>query len=276
MTLVVSNSLIISSSEENPELEWKAIAQLMGGRLDALVMASSGTDPQPIQRMERHGLPCVLIDREVPGMSANFVGINDEAAGRMATEHLIEQGCRSVAHIRGRENSSGMRRFEGYKNALQRHGIPYSPSLVTTRSRVDINSTRMGADAMRMLLKEKPIPDGVFAYDDPLAIGAIDEVLDAGLRIPEDIAIIGCGNLRYDSSLRVPLSSIDQNSQQIGERTAGILLGILESKVRPQPLSVILEPSLIARASSLRSAKTDKSRSPSRSAKRSLWRKTER
>lgn len=276
MTLVVSNSLIISSSEENPELEWKAIAQLMGGRLDALVMASSGTDPQPIQRMERHGLPCVLIDREVPGMSANFVGINDEAAGRMATEHLIEQGCRSVAHIRGRENSTGMRRFEGYKNALQRHGIPYSPSLVTTRSRVDINSTRMGADAMRMLLKEKPIPDGVFAYDDPLAIGAIDEVLDAGLRIPEDIAIIGCGNLRYDSSLRVPLSSIDQNSQQIGERTAGILLGILESKVRPQPLSVILEPSLIARASSLRSAKTDKSRSPSRSAKRSLWRKTER
>jgi len=273
---VVSNSLIISSSEENPELEWKAIAQLMGGRLDALVMASSGTDPQPIQRMERHGLPCVLIDREVPGMSANFVGINEEAAGRMATEHLIEQGCRSVAHIRGRENSTGMRRFEGYKNALQRHGIPYSPSLVTTRSRVDINSTRMGADAMRMLLKEKPIPDGVFAYDDPLAIGAIDEVLDAGLRIPEDIAIIGCGNLRYDSSLRVPLSSIDQNSQQIGERTAGILLGILESKVRPQPLSVILEPSLIARASSLRSAKTDKSRSPSRSAKRSLWRKTER
>ena len=129
---------------------------------------------------------------------------------------------------------------------------------------------------MRMLLKEKPIPDGVFAYDDPLAMGAIDEVLDAGLRIPEDIAIIGCGNLHYDSSLRVPLSSIDQNSQQIGERTAGILLGILESKVRPQPLSVILEPSLIARASSLRSAKTDKSRSPSRSAKRSLWRKTER
>jgi LacI family transcriptional regulator len=134
----------------------------------------------------------------------------------------------------------------------------------------------MGADAMRMLLKEKPIPDGVFAYDDPLAMGAIDEVLDAGLRIPENIAIIGCGNLHYDSSLRVPLSSIDQNSQQIGERTAGILLGILESKVRPQPLSVILEPSLIARASSLRSAKTDKSRSPSRSAKRSLWRKTER
>ena len=129
---------------------------------------------------------------------------------------------------------------------------------------------------MRMLLKEKPIPDGVFAYDDPLAMGAIDEVLDAGLRIPENIAIIGCGNLHYDSSLRVPLSSIDQNSQQIGERTAGILLGILESKVRPQPLSVILEPSLIARASSLRSAKTDKSRSPSRSAKRSLWRKTER
>jgi LacI family transcriptional regulator len=113
----------------------------------------------------------------------------------------------------------------------------------------------MGAEAMRLLLKERRIPDGVFAYNDPLAIGAIGVALDAGLRIPEDIAIIGCGNLHYDSSLRVPLSSIDQNSQQIGERTAEILMGMLESKIRPQLRSIILEPSLMVRASSLRGAK---------------------
>ena len=248
-------SLIISSSEEDPELELKEINQLIGRRLDALVVASSGTDFQPFERMERHGLPFVLIDREMPGLAANFVGINDEAAGRIATEHLIEQGCKRVAHIRGRVNSTGTNRFEGYKAALRRHRVPYSPSLVVSRSLVDIDSTSMGAEAMRLLLKEKPIPDGVFAYNDPLAIGAMDVILNAGLRIPEDIAIIGCGNLHYDSSLRVPLSSIDQKSQQIGERTAEILLAILGSKVRPQPRSVILEPSLVARASSLRSTK---------------------
>jgi LacI family transcriptional regulator len=110
----------------------------------------------------------------------------------------------------------------------------------------------MGAEAMRLLLKQKPLPDGVFAYNDPLAIGVIEAILDMGLRIPEDIAVIGCGNLHYDPALRVPLSSVDQNSQAIGEKCAEILLGILESKNRPPLRSVILQPSLAIRASSLK------------------------
>lgn len=245
-------STIITSSEEDPELEAREIQQLTGRGLDALVVASSGTDKQPFQRMDRQGLPYVLIDRELPGLPANFVGIDDAAAGRMATEHLIDQGCKTIAHIRGRENSTGKGRFEGYRQALKKTGIAFSESLVIARSNVDINSEKLGAEAMRLLLKRKPRPDGVFAYNDPLAIGAVNAILEAGLRIPEDVAVIGCGNLHYDSLLRVPLSSIDQNSQAIGERTAGILLGILNAKVRPQPRSLILEPSLVIRASSTR------------------------
>jgi len=247
-------SIIISSSEEDPELEAREIDQLMGRRLDALVVASSSNDLQPFLPLERHGLPYILIDRELPGLSANFVGINDEAAGQMATEHLIGQGCKRIGHIRGRENSTGMRRFEGYKRALLLGGIPYSESMVVARSRVDINSEQMGAEAMRLLLKRHPVPDGVFAYNDPLAIGAMEAILEAGFRIPEDIAVIGCGNLHYDRLLRTPLSSIDQNCQGISEHTAGILLGLLESKVRPQSMSIILEPSLVVRASSIRGA----------------------
>jgi LacI family transcriptional regulator len=195
-------------------------------------------------------LPYILIDRELAGLSANFVGIDDEAAGRIATKHLIDQGCKTIAHIRGRENSTGTRRFEGYRHALQSRGLPFSESLVATQSRVDIDSEKMGAEAMRKLLKQRPLPDGVFAYNDPLAIGAMEVILEAGLRIPEDIALIGCGNLHYDKLLRVPLSSIDQNCQAIGERTADTLMGLLESKIRPQPKSIIIEPSLIMRASS--------------------------
>jgi LacI family transcriptional regulator len=245
-------STIISSSEEDPELEEREIQQLTGRRLDALVIASAGTDIQPFLRLERHGVPYVLIDRELPGLSANFVGIHDEDAGRLATEHLIDHGCKAIAHIRGRDNSTGARRFEGYKRALQLRGIPYSEPLVIARSKVDVNSERMGAEAMRALLKGKTSIDGVFAYNDPLAIGAMTEILDSGLRIPEDIAVIGCGNLHYNDALRIPLSSIDQKSEMIGQRTAEILLGILESKIRPQPRSEILEPSLVVRASSMK------------------------
>jgi LacI family transcriptional regulator len=202
--------------------------------------------------MDRQGQPYVLIDREFPGLVANFVGIDDEAAGRIATEHLVDQGCRTIAHIRGKDNTTGMRRFEGYKRALQRRGLPNSDAIVVERPKVDFESTRHGAEAMRFLLKQRSRPDGVFCYNDPMAIGAMTAILESGLRIPEDIAIIGCGNLHYDSALRAPLSSVDQHSQVIGERAAKILLQLIESKVRPHARSVILDPSLVVRSSTLR------------------------
>lgn len=244
-------SLIISSSEEDQKTENREIQQLMARRLDALVIASSGNDVEVFERMDRHGLPYVLIDREVTGLAANFVGTNDEVAGRLATEHLIKQGCRNIAHIRGRDNSTGARRFEGYRQALLRHGLPFNEKLVVAQRTVDIDSLWHGAEAMQTLLGCTPRPDGVFAYNDPLAIGAMKAILAEGLCIPEDIAVIGCGNLHYDDLLRVPLSSVDQHSHTIGERTGQILLRIIESKVRPHPVSVILEPSVIARDSTV-------------------------
>jgi len=102
---------------------------------------------------------------------------------------------------------------------------------------------------MRLLLQRNPRPDGVFCYNDPLAIGAMDAILDAGLRIPEDIAIIGCGNLHYDSALKIALSSVDQHSQLIGRRAGEIVLDLIESKEKQPARSVILEPTLVVRSS---------------------------
>lgn len=245
-------SLILASSEEDFALEAREVQQMTARRLDALVIASSGNDLIPYERLHANGIPFVLIDREIPGLAANFVGVDDEAVGRIATGHLIQQGCKRIAHIRGRENSTGLRRFEGYRRALQRAGLEYSEDLVVARSNVDVDSVRMGAEATRILLRRKPHPDAIFAYNDPLAIGAMDTVLNAGLRVPDDVAVIGCGNLHYNESLRVPLSSIDQRSSLIGERTANILLHAIEAKTPPQPVSVILDPALVMRGSTLR------------------------
>jgi len=242
-------SVIISSSEEDAQMEAREIQHLVSRQLDALAIASSDSSTDSFERMDRAGNPYVLIDRQFTGLAANFVGIDDVAAGRMATEHLLDCGCRTVAHIRGRENSTGMRRFEGYRQALQAHGIACEDRYVVARSRVDSGSEEQGAEAMGLLLTERPRPDGVFCFNDPLAIGAMKAILDAGLRIPEDIAVIGCGNLHYNDSLRVPLSSIDQRSQQIGEQTGHLLLNLIESKSRPEPVSLILEPALVERQS---------------------------
>jgi len=249
-------SLIISSSEEDPKLEAKEIQQLAARRLDALVVASTGSTTESFERLDRMEQPYILIDREFRGYPASFVGSDDQAAGRLATEHLIEQGCRRIAHIRGRENSTGTLRFEGYKQTLLRSGL-YAENLVIARSNVDVDSNRHGFEAMRHLLQQRPRPDAVFCYNDPLAIGAMNAILEEGLRIPEDIALVGCGNLHFDGSLRVPLSSIDHHSQMMGERAGAILLNFFDSKVRPQPVSVILEPALVVRASSRKHPASD-------------------
>lgn len=240
---------IIAASEENAELETKEVQSLSGRQLDALIIASAGGSIHMFERLDKLNLPYVLIDREIDGLQANFVGIDDAEAGRIATEHLINQGCRRIAHIRGKENSTGIRRFAGYRTALQEHGIRYSNSLVVPLPTVDVETARMGAEAMQILLKRKTVPDGVFAHNDPLAIGAMSAIFEAGMRIPEDIKLIGCGNLHYDNLLRVALSSVDQKSSAIGEHAAQIILKSLRSKVSLPPTRVVLKPSLVIRQS---------------------------
>jgi LacI family transcriptional regulator len=241
--------LIISSSEEDPDLEQQAVDHLLARQLDTLVIASCRPTAELFVRIERHKTPYILIDRSVPGASANYVGVDDVAVGRLATEHLIAIGCKRIAHIRGPETSPGVARLEGYTRALLRAGITINRRYITPVRKVDVDSHRRGAEAMAQLLRLAPKPDGVFCYNDPLATGAMDYAIEHGARVPEDVAIIGCGNLHYDDSLRVGLSSIDQHSRRIGEVAARMALGILGSRVPRPPETVILQPELVVRAS---------------------------
>ena len=107
---------------------------------------------------------------------------------------------------------------------------------------------------MRHLLSLNPRPDGVFCYNDPVAAGAIKAVLESGLRVPQDIAIIGAGNVHYSDLLRVPLSTIDQSSSAIGGQAAELLVHCIESKT-PTPIQrIFITPRLVVRESSLRLA----------------------
>ncbi len=244
-------SLIIASCEEDPALEEQEISQMVARRLDGLIIAACANNTRSFERLDEQSEPFVLIDRSYPEFGANFVGLDDVAAGRIATQHLIAAGCKRIAHIRGRDNSTGIDRMLGYQEALQSAGMPVLDKYVIMREKVDCDSRQQGAEAAERLLATKPRPDGIFCYNDPMAIGAMQTILDAGLRIPEDIAIIGCGNLHYDDLFRVPLSSIDQQSAELGERAGNLVLSLIESKTgRPRRKHVVLEPRLIVRASS--------------------------
>lgn len=246
--------LIVSSSDEDPDLEEQEINQLLARRLDTLLIASCRSTVDLFFRIEKQKTPYVLIDRSLPGLTANFVGVDDELVGMLATGHLVDIGCKRIAHIRGPETSPSVRRLEGYKRALAHAGLKITDDYIIREGKGDVETRQRGAEAMAQLLSLKPRPDGVFCFNDPLAMAAMNYALDHGVRIPEDIAIIGCGNLHYDDSLRVPLSSIDQHSQQIGAEAARLTLGILNSKIPPQPENVVLQPELIVRTSTQRRA----------------------
>jgi LacI family transcriptional regulator len=246
-------SLIISSSDEDQEQEARAIDQLLARRVDALIVASSQSEPGFLD--EQSGspkTPVVLIDRR-PGRSRlNFVGADDEEIGRMATEHLIDVGCRRIAHIGGPGISTAVGRLTGYRRALETHGLSADPSYVITREHADEDSDATGYAAMKQLLGMKRPPDGVFCYNDPTAMGAMQAAIEEGVRIPQELALIGSGNVRYAKFLRVPLSTVDQQSEEIGERAAKLALKLIETKSQGKAITILLTPKLLVRESSAR------------------------
>jgi LacI family transcriptional regulator len=242
--------LIVSSSDSDPQLEQDEIEHMLAHHLDCFVVASCQKDSGNLLRIGEAGVPLVLVDRGFPGFPSNFIGIDDHRAGELAAAHLVQQGCRRIAHIRGPMTHVGNRRAEGYRNALVAHGLSVLDKYVVACGEAsDSDGETRGKRAMDELLALKPRPDGVFCFNDTVAIGAMQGAVEAGLRIPRDVAIVGCGNFHYSGKLRVPLSSVDQKSREIGERTAKMIAALLE-KPSARPRNVILQPELIVRDSS--------------------------
>lgn len=246
-------SLFISSSDEDPALEQQEIAQLLARRVDVLLIASSQWTVESFRRIEEEKIPYILLDRQFTGLESNFVGGDDRAVGVLATSHLIEQGCRRIAHLRGPEVSTAVGRMEGYMQALAAAQMSPLPGyIVSIGSSGDHLGERLGYEATQKLLANKQRPDGIFCFNDPVALGAMRAILDARLRIPEDVAVVGCGNLSYSDFLRVPLSSVDQGSRQIAKAAASLALKLAHSKVAWRPRSELITPHIVVRASSLR------------------------
>ncbi len=245
-------NLVISSSEEDPELEQQEIDQLISRRVDALVVASAQWTVDSFHWIEEQKTPYVLIDRKFAGLAANFVGVDDEAVGAMATEHLIAIGCKRISHIAGPLVSTAVGRADGYLRALNSAGIGTSPDYLITIEQGDEASVENGYEAMQALLGLDPRPDGVFCYNDPTAMGAMRAIFENGLHIPNDVAVVGCGNVHYAESLKIPLTSVDQASEEIGEKAAELVLSLIETKGAGKPRSLLLEPRLVVRESSSR------------------------
>ena len=249
-------SLLMAISQEDPDEEAREIDHMISRQVEGLILASTrpytaGDFLAPLEKR----LPLLLLDREFHEHASHFVGTDDVALGRLATAHLIEQGCTRIAHLRGPDLSTAIGRLEGYHAELAAHGLPRHPHYVAGGTGDDA----AGYWAMKSLLKAKPPPDGVFCYNDPVAAGAMNAALDSGLRVPEDVAIVGVGNMHYSDLFRVPLTTVDQRSLEVGAEAADLILNLAEGSATPgadkrrgRPKRVILEPRMVIRESSRR------------------------
>jgi LacI family transcriptional regulator len=243
-------ALVLASSEEDPEIERSEIRTLLNRGVDAILVASCQLHTMENPFLGGENTPLLLIDRRFPSMTTNFVGSDDVMAGELATRHLIEIGRKRIAHIGGKGTSPSVDRVNGYRNALAAAHLQVPKNYIVICEHFEEAGDSTGYHAMQELLARKIRPDAVFCYNDLSAIGAMQATMDAGLRIPQDIAFVGCGNLRYAPYLKVPLTSIDQATDRMGEVAAKLAVE-LARKADPQPQVTLLEPTLVVRQSSV-------------------------
>src|SRR5688572_815004 len=225
--------LLLCSSGENPGKERSELEMLRARQVDGIVLASAHASGSTdvLKLIARLGCALVLIDRDDhPSVQCHRVITDDQEVGRLATDHLIRTGRRAVAHIGGPPVLHARRRETGYSEAVRAHGLPARPEWIVRAGFMEADGYR----AMKELLALEPrrrVVDAVFAANDPAAIGAMKAVWEAGLQVPDDIAIVGAGDVAYGDLLRVPLTTVSWSKEEQGRRAAELLL----DQIGPHP-----------------------------------------
>ena len=220
-------------------------------QVDGIVLASADTtgNTDLLQQIGSLGIAVVMIDRDDhPGVACDRVVTNDLEVGRLATAHLISRGRKAVAHITGTQVLHARRRADGYRAALKAAGMKLRPEWLVRGGFKEADGYR----GMQKLLSIKPRVDAVFAANDPAAIGAMKAIWDAGLKVPDDVAVIGAGDIAMGDMLRVPLSTVSWSREEQGRAAAQLLLERIDggAKAARRPQRVMMPPRLIARRSS--------------------------
>lgn len=244
--------VIILQSNESFKLEKRQIDLLISKRVDGIMisLASTTTDISHLQEVKELEIPLVMFDKISKLIDCSKIIINDREAAYKATKHLIDSGCKRIAHFRGAllpQNS--IDRFLGYKKALEDHGLTYDSSLVYICDRVDYED---GITAAKQLLKDHDDIDGIFAITDLVAIGAISVFNDRGIQVPNDISIMGFSNWFISSAITPSLSTVDQPGYEMGKKTFKVLLKEMNAKkegVPFEPITKVLKTKIIKRNS---------------------------
>src|SRR5438552_9249375 len=240
--------LLLCSSSEDPGKERAELEMLRGRQVDGVVVASAHAsgNTDMLQQLVKHGTTVVMIDRDDhPSVKCHRVLTDDERVGQLATSHLLDAGRRAIAHIGGPAIVHAKRRERGWREALKARGIKAPDDWMVRGGFMESDGYR----AMKRLLAVRPRIDAVFAANDPAAIGAMKAIWEAGLRVPDDIAVVGVGDIALVDMLRVPLTTVSWSRRDQGLNAAELLLNGLEGDEADPPRRVVIPPRLVVRES---------------------------
>ncbi len=229
--------LLIGDSEQDARLERQVIEQFRQHHVDGIIFVDSWTDPA-VYLDDESCPPTIFAQlRQLPG-ERNCIGADDVRGGYDATRHLLDLGYRKVGCISGPEHwASAVERLKGYKKACDDYGLPHDPSLIEF-SDWEISS---GVKATHQLLNRHPEIDAIFASNDLMAAGCIQAATSRGLRVPQDLALVGHDDRDLAGALTPPLTSFAYPLSQIGQKAAHLLIDrLLRRKARSVPsMSVV-------------------------------------
>jgi len=240
--------LLICSSNEDPRREREEMEMLRQRQVDGIVLASvtASGNTDLLLDLATEGIGLVMIDRDDhAAVRCDRVLTDDQLVGEIATSHLLENGRRAIGHICGPRIAHARRRTIGYRTALKARDIAVKAEWMVPGGFMEADGYR----GMTRLLALRPRIDAVFAANDPAAIGAMKAIWEAGLRVPDDIAIVGVGDIALGDLLRVPLTTVGWSRRDQGRHAAELLLNGLDLENDP-PQRIVIPPRLIVRESS--------------------------
>ncbi len=238
-------NVILCDSNGNLEKEATCIGILQEKKVDGVVFVAAGESSSHVQALIKQGIPVVVCDRELPGIGVDTVIADNVGSGYQATEYLIGLGHRRIGCIAGPPMLEiSNKRVEGYKRALEQHGIPLREESI---ARGDFRC-RGGYETMGELLALDEPPTAVFACNDLMAIGAICAASQKRLRIPQDVAIVGCDDIALASFTNPSLTTVAQPKHEMGAAAVEMLVERIGDKGKP-PTRKLLPTELVLRDS---------------------------
>ena len=252
VTTVTNYDIIIAHSSESAKKEAANANNLFHKRIDGLI-ASLSADTQDLSHFEQYfkrGIPVIFFDRVEENSEGAKIIIDNHRAAFEATQHLIDQGCRRIVHVTSSfKRNVYIKRFAGYRDALQANGIPFDERLVFAGN-MNKETFMMAAQE---IVKMHPLPDGLFTTNDLSAALCIQVFKEHGIRVPEDIAVVGFNNDVISIISDPQITTVNYPAIKMGEQAAMVLINHLTGNADSSLTnSIVLNSELIIRKSSLK------------------------